>query len=348
MTRSPPRRFPGPVRTPGFVGGVKAAALLLGVACAALVWAPWHGAVVLSVSASHGIDVGDLPALALVAVSVAILHARAQSRNTPAGLSWLAGRWTAPASAVALGALLLLVGPVDTYGQWSLVPAGGGTFDGSTQHADGRRADPLDRWTHVALTYDMRALRLYVDGTEASHRAMTGRTLRTTDPLWIGGNRPYGEYFQGVIDEVRVYDRALGASEVRAEMSTPVANRDDLSGRGPGGGVRVQRGLGNGGRGRLRTWQRRRDQRRELDVRRPVRWRDAVRPRGRGGAGTCVRVVGSEWSDDPLGLDPAERVTVWMANDPASPDGRLFPRWPAVGAETRTAWGRWTMHGWLW
>ena len=224
MTRSLPRRFPGPVRTPGFVGGVKAAALLLGVACAALVWAPWHGAVVLSVSASHGIDVWDLPALALIALSVAILHAR-QARNTPAGLSWLAGRWTAPASAVALGALLLLVGPVDTYGQWSLVPAGGGTFDGSTQHADGRRADPLDRWTHVAVTYDMKALRLYVDGTEASHRAMTGRTRRTTDPLWIGGNRPYGEYFQGVIDEVRVYDRALGPSEVRAEMSTPVANR---------------------------------------------------------------------------------------------------------------------------
>jgi hypothetical protein len=224
MTRSPPRRFPGPVRAPGFVGGVKAAALLLGVACAALVWAPWHGAVVLSVSASHGIDVGDLPALALIALSVVILHARAQAQRTPAGLNLLAGRWTAPASAVALGALLLLVGPVDTYSQWSLVPAGGGTFDGSTQHADGRGADPLDQWTHVAVTYDMKALRLYVDGTEASHRAMTGRILRTTDPLWIGGNRPYGEYFQGVIDEVRIYDRALGPSEVRAEMSTPLAN----------------------------------------------------------------------------------------------------------------------------
>ena len=225
MTRSPPRRLPGPVRTPGFLGGVRAAALLLGVACAALVWAPWHGGVVLSVSASHGIDVGDLPALTLVALSVAILHARAQARNTTAGLNWLAGRWTAPASAVVLGALLLLVGSVDTYSQWPLVPAGGGTFDGSTQHADGRRADPLDRWTHVAVTYDMKALRLYVDGTQASHRAITGGTRKTTDPLWIGGSLPYGEYFQGVIDEVRVYDRALGPSEVRAEMSTPVANR---------------------------------------------------------------------------------------------------------------------------
>jgi hypothetical protein len=264
MTRSPPRRFPGPVRTPGFVGGVKAAALLLGVAGAALVWAPWHGAVVLSVSASHGIDVEDLPALALVALSVAILHARAKARNTPTGLSWLAGRWTAPASAVVLGALLLLVGPVDTYSQWSLVPAGGGTFNGSTQHADGRRADPLDRWTHVALTYDMKALRLYVDGTEASHRAMTGRTLRTTDPLWIGGNRPFGEYFQGVIDEVRVYDRALRPSEVRAAMSTPLADgatsrESGLVGAygfnaGSGTVVTDASGKGNAGAIRGATW----------------------------------------------------------------------------------------------
>jgi hypothetical protein len=64
-----------------------------------------------------------------------------------------------------------------------------------------------------------------VDGVEASSRSASGTILRTSDPLWIGGNRPYGEYFRGVIDEVRVYDRALGPSQVRAAMSTPIARR---------------------------------------------------------------------------------------------------------------------------
>jgi Concanavalin A-like lectin/glucanases superfamily len=202
-------------------GGVIVVALLLGAACGAFLWEPWHGPVVLSLSESHGIDAGDLPALALIALAVAICQARA--RDALARPRWWKGRRAGPASAVVLGALLLLVG-VGTASDPPLVPAGGGTFAGSTQHADGRRADPVDRWSHVAVTYDGMTLRLYVDGTRVSSRATKGTIKKTTDPLWIGGNRPYGEYFQGVIDEVRVYDRALSPFDVRAEMSTPIAS----------------------------------------------------------------------------------------------------------------------------
>ena len=42
------------------------------------------------------------------------------------------------------------------------------------------------------------------------------------NPLWIGGNSPYGEYFQGLIDEVRVYNRALTQTEIQADMNAPV------------------------------------------------------------------------------------------------------------------------------
>ena len=79
----------------------------------------------------------------------------------------------------------------------------------------------MNRWSHLALTYDGATLRLYVNGSQVASRATTGTIRRTTDPLWIGGNHPYGEYFQGLIDQVRVYDRVLSPPEVRAEMSTP-------------------------------------------------------------------------------------------------------------------------------
>ena len=53
-------------------------------------------------------------------------------------------------------------------------------------------------------------------------RAATGTIERTQSPLWLGGNQPYGEFFEGLIDEARVYDRAIGQAEIRADMATPV------------------------------------------------------------------------------------------------------------------------------
>ena len=76
----------------------------------------------------------------------------------------------------------------------------------------GPTANPVNAWTHVALTYDGSTLRLYVNGTQvATHAGAAARSRPPTNPLWIGGNSPYGEYFQGLIDEVRVYNRALTA-----------------------------------------------------------------------------------------------------------------------------------------
>ena len=178
--------------------------------------------------------------------------------------SWPTGRWAVPASAILLGALLAVQG---VGAKWisssseALLPAGGGAFDGSTVHADARRAVPVNRWSHLALTYDGATLRLYVNGSQVSSRATTGTIKRTTDPLWIGGNHPYGEYFQGLIDQVRVYDRVLSPADVRAEMSTPSSAA--LTGRGPRCRVRSRQGLGDGGSRRAR--QRRRDYRSDLD-----------------------------------------------------------------------------------
>ena len=38
----------------------------------------------------------------------------------------------------------------------------------------------------------------------------------------LGGNSIWGEYFDGRIDEVRIYDRGLNATEVAADMETPL------------------------------------------------------------------------------------------------------------------------------
>ena len=93
---------------------------------------------------------------------------------------------------------------------------------GGTKSATGTAQLPLNAWSHVATTYDGATLRLYVDGTQVGSRAQTGSIAPSTGPLKIGGNGIWGEWFGGLIDEVRVYNRALTAAELQADMATPV------------------------------------------------------------------------------------------------------------------------------
>ena len=82
---------------------------------------------------------------------------------------------------------------------------------------------PPNSWTHLATTYDGSTLRLYVNGAVATSMPLTGAIGSSTNPLRIGGNSIWAEWFNGLIDEVRVYDRALTAAEIQSDMQTPIA-----------------------------------------------------------------------------------------------------------------------------
>ena len=45
----------------------------------------------------------------------------------------------------------------------------------------------------------------------------------STGALRIGGNDTWGEWFGGLIDDLRIYNRALTPAEVQTDMNTPVA-----------------------------------------------------------------------------------------------------------------------------
>lgn len=86
---------------------------------------------------------------------------------------------------------------------------------------DSVRKIAAGRWTHVASTYDGAVLRLYVNGNLDRTLAVTGRTCSNAMPLTIGSKyRPdlgtLEALFDGRIDDVRVYKRALSGAEIRA------------------------------------------------------------------------------------------------------------------------------------
>jgi hypothetical protein len=96
------------------------------------------------------------------------------------------------------------------------------TFTGASREARGTAALPVGTWTHLAATYDKSTLKLYVNGTLVSSTAFTGTLFNSTGALRIGGNTVWGEYFGGLIDDVRVYERALSAAEIAADKDRAV------------------------------------------------------------------------------------------------------------------------------
>ena len=137
--------------------------------------------------------------------------------------------------------------------------SGAGVFDGTRGHVFAASPLPVDTWTHLAVTYDGAALRLYLNGGEVAEVPQTGAIASSTRPLELGGDSVYGQFFDGLIDEVRVYNVALNADEIRTDMSAPIASRtpaDSTPIVRPGGCVWLRGGVWGDGGGFLGQWQR--------------------------------------------------------------------------------------------
>jgi len=74
----------------------------------------------------------------------------------------------------------------------------------------------IDRWTHVACAIDpvLNTAAIYIDGVEVAGSTEDMVLLSTTSDVAVGANNPSGEYFDGDLDSVRIWNRALSSSDM--------------------------------------------------------------------------------------------------------------------------------------
>jgi hypothetical protein len=108
------------------------------------------------------------------------------------------------------------------YGVW-LGTSNDWCFNGQSGDADSSTAPAAGIWYLVTAVQDgMAGTRtLYVNGTAVA--TGTAQAANATGDFDIGGASANGNYLPGLIQDVRVYNRALSSTEVMAVMDAPIA-----------------------------------------------------------------------------------------------------------------------------
>ncbi|MBM3236280.1 LamG domain-containing protein [Candidatus Poribacteria bacterium] len=95
-------------------------------------------------------------------------------------------------------------------------------WDGSAYCVGSKTLPQAGEWYHVAGTFDHKTgiLKIYVNGKQDGERNIKADKIGTNDqPLAIGGNPGNSNrWFNGVIDEVVIYNRALTEAEIERDM----------------------------------------------------------------------------------------------------------------------------------
>ena len=79
----------------------------------------------------------------------------------------------------------------------------------------------VGKWTHIVATHNGSQQRIYIDGVLDKSRDQTISLVDSTTNLYIGKHIGSNSYcFNGAIDEVRIYNRALSADEIKTHYQS--------------------------------------------------------------------------------------------------------------------------------
>jgi LruC domain-containing protein len=84
----------------------------------------------------------------------------------------------------------------------------------------------LNVWYHLAMTYDGETLKLYVNGQLKNSVGVTGKLNVNARNLSIGSDNASQKFFNGMIDDVKIFGTALSQTEIQSGFQNQVIVTD--------------------------------------------------------------------------------------------------------------------------
>lgn len=134
--------------------------------------------------------------------------------------SYTIGVWVKPRTLPASG-LMSILSKDENY-EFHLRPDGTinwwwqTTNPSATRQFNSTQSIPVGQWSHIALRYTTTDQRIYINGNLAGQASLSGTPVANSDPLQLGWDRLAGRYFDGELDELRLYRGALSNAEISA------------------------------------------------------------------------------------------------------------------------------------
>lgn len=189
-----------------------------------------HAAVnLLSFDGNDRVIIDDTPALNPTTITV---EARVNFGRLAVGSGFDGDDWQ----------FLISKGGDRTYGTYRLIQGAepdligfgvGPYFDGATVYKHVPSLE-TNHWYHLAGTYDGTSLKLIIDGVLVSslNVGIPAIAIGNTSPLYLSYNdvktssKEFPYYFTGLMDEVRIWNYARSAAEIRTTMDTSLTGSE--------------------------------------------------------------------------------------------------------------------------
>lgn len=81
---------------------------------------------------------------------------------------------------------------------------------------------PLNQWSYLAVVYDGAQVKYYVNGALVTAQPLSATIVARGNPINVGADISPNQFTKGLLDDLRIYNRALTQTQVQSDMMTPI------------------------------------------------------------------------------------------------------------------------------